>query len=744
MDCGATSMSRRAHLPARIQTHIRNQDSHSSAVSHDTSPMADPIPSPRRWSPTYQPRRRSKQVPSLSFVPSPDMPRIETHNLSGPSPRKPAERSPACMSPFRSVRRMKEPFQLRLPVSPASMDGGPTNFPDKPARSPRPRGGHSLRTWASDQNLKCDIGGLGLLPSPPMSESRPSSAGPESSYFSFSSTESNDTEPDTSQRICDINCDIREDPNEDLNDDQHQVKHSDETDRVVQVAETNDQIVEELESPQSNYAEEDLTPTASGFNIDDTLRRQPHRSSDWNNQPRTDVMNIHEAHSELARQCESGNEGNTKPPSETHESPLKSPSSAYSSKDLPPGRSPRPQRSRTATVSSQASWDPREISDCERWLQGVPTDGLSDEGSPTREFNNRRKFQIVENDPPMPDLDIIPGARALEEPVRFAVISNAKPKLVDIGRQSPTASLPLPPPPPLPVSRHAVPTTPDQRLQEVSAFSPDTPMDVSDSGYDTRDSGYSFDSYDSKPEDDDDAYTDPGSLTSSDSVGSTVVCDRPESAQGERELQSLEIRSGSVSPKASSPAPPPSPGHNSNKSDKQEDKPQLWPQDWNLDDHEWTLDELDHSVKDFPRNMLRLTSPVILFLRKSDEEPFMKPFRTIFPKVSESHLDCLCAALLARNYLLSLSSAHRSAPSVSTRHDWIPDSVPAKAYSTLGIQIPPAAPTKKAHPFASRSMKLRPHLERIVDNLLSSMCGRSDPTLKAAVEVLAQVLETKS
>jgi hypothetical protein len=246
--------------------------------------------------------------------------------------------------------------------------------------------------------------------------------------------------------------------------------------------------------------------------------------------------------------------------------------------------------------------------------------------------------------------------------------------------------------------------------------------------------------------DDDDAYTDPGSLTSSDSVGSTVVCENTESAEGEREtFPQLEIRSGSASPKASSPIPPTphSPGRGSNKSDKEGEKPRLWHQDWNLDDHEWTLSELDHSVKDFPRNMLRLTSPVILFLRKSDEEPFIKPFRTIFPDVSENLLDCLCAALLARNYCLSLSSLHRNNPSkssISVRND-----VPTKAYSTLGIQIPSACPAKKKErALGSRSIDLRTHLERIVDNLLFAICGRSDPTLKAAVEVLAQVLETNA
>lgn len=269
-------------------------------------------------------------------------------------------------------------------------------------------------------------------------------------------------------------------------------------------------------------------------------------------------------------------------------------------------------------------------------------------------------------------------------------------------------------------------------------------MEASDSGYDTRDSSYSFDSYDERTPPEDDACTDPGSLTSSDSVGSTVICERPESANKERELPQLEIRSGSASPKASSPISPQSAGRTSPNSEQTDDKPRLWHQDWNLDDHEWTLDELGRSVKDFPKNMLRLTSPAILFLRKSDEEPFIKPFRTIFPDVSENHLDCLCAALLARNYLLSLSTTHRKT-AIPPRTDSMVNSVPTKAYNTLGIQIPSSVPERsKDGLFASRSIELRPHLERIVDNILFAICGRSDPMLKAAVEVLAQVLETNA
>jgi hypothetical protein len=181
-------------------------------------------------------------------------------------------------------------------------------------------------------------------------------------------------------------------------------------------------------------------------------------------------------------------------------------------------------------------------------------------------------------------------------------------------------------------------------------------------------------------------------------------------------------------------------------SDKEDEKQRLWHHDWTLDDHEWTLDELDHSVKDFPRHMLRLTSPVIVFLRKNDEKALLRPFRTIFPDVTENLLDCLCAALLARNYLLTLSSIHRHKPSVSTRNDpYAVDAVPTKAYSTLGIQIPSGSPGKRNNRvLGSRSADLRRELERIIDNLLFAICGRSDPTLKSAVEVLAQVLETNA
>ncbi|OQD83346.1 hypothetical protein PENANT_c017G03029 [Penicillium antarcticum] len=515
-------------------------------------------------------------------------------------------------------------------------------------------------------------------------------------------------------------------------------KSSSESDDSKDEVETETEPTNVTETKAKTTRDEETAPAA--LSDEKKTSYQAYRPHDWKEQPRTDVMNVHEAHSEFVRQCESNEEVELKGP-DNSSIPITSPKSVYSEKNFPPGSSPRPQRPRTATVSSEASWVPSNFSYCERWLQNVPVDRVDDKDTPPRVVN-RRKVQIVENDPPMPKLDIIPGAKALEEPVRFVVASKTKPKLVDIARQS-SPSIPLPPPPSL--LPQPVPTTPDQRQEEVSAFSPDTPLDMSDSGYGTRDSGYSIESYDDN-KDYDDAYTDPGSLTS-DSVTSTVVCERPESSHEEREaFPHPEIRSGSVSPKASSQRSLHSPVGSSNMSDKEDEKQRLWHHEWTLDDHEWTLDELDHSVKDFPRHMLRLTSPVIVFLRKNDEKALLRPFRTIFPDVTENLLDCLCAALLARNYLLSLSSIHRRKPSVSNRNEsYAVDAVPTKAYSTLGIQIPSGSPAKMNNRvLGSRSTALRRELERIIDNLLFAICGRSDPTLKSAVEVLVQVLETNA
>lgn len=610
---------------------------------------------------------------------------------------------------------MKEPFQLMLPSSPASCDSAPTFPPHKSARESKLPGGHSLRTWRSDQNLNsANMAALGLLPSPPMSESRPASTGPESTYFKAPRALSK-KEADAEEEM-------------------------EETRR--EIARSN--LVDESEAASEVLAQQPVSPEAA---------------PEVQEKSKPAVTNVQEAHSNLIRHCDNELQSSPKV-GKKNTSGNTSPTSNPSPRRHVPGNSPRPQRPRTATVSSEASWLSSNLAYCETWLKGVPLDPQIEKNQNIKE-HNRRKIQIVEQDPPMPKLDLNSGVKTLDAPVvsishrakqsprratthyrtqRFAVAS--KPKLVDIAPHSSPSLAPSLPPAPS-TNSHPLPMTPDQRQEEVSAFSPDTPLDMSDSGYGTRESGYSLSSY---PESkDEDSYSDPGSLTS-DSVTSTVVYERPDTAQGERaKSPQPEIRSGSVSPQVSSPAKD-SAGRRSPTSEKAEsEKSKLLDHGWTPDDHEWTLDELDHFVKDFPRNMLRLTSPVILFLRKSDEKDFLRPFRTIFPEVSENILDGLCAALIARNYLLSLSTLHRHKTTVPTRSDYALDAIPTKAYSTLGIQIPMSSPGRtKDRALSSRSNDLRREVEKIVDNLLFAIRGRSDDTLKSAVEVLAQVLEVNA
>ena len=369
MDCDVSKMPKGACVPARIQSHRKDHHSYSSSLSYDPMPMAESIPSPRRWSPTYQPRRRSRQFPTLSFVPSPAVPRPEAYDHPT-LPRRPADRGPVCVSPFRSVRRMKEPFQLVLPSSPASCDSAPT-FPPKSTRQSKPLAGHTLRTWRSDQNLtSTSMTAFGLLPSPPISEFRPASTGPGSSYFECKDELEDESEVATPEAL--------EEPAE-----------------PVQESEQEEKIHYQAYHPP-------------GWNV------QRHEQLQ---QPReTEVTNVHQAHSKLYRQCEPIETQPTATNFETETGPSTSPVSVISARAHIPGSSPRIQRPRTATVSSEASWIPSNLAYCETWLKGVPLDPLAGKDENFRD-TNRRKVQIVEQDPPMPKLDIIPRAKTLDEPL---------------------------------------------------------------------------------------------------------------------------------------------------------------------------------------------------------------------------------------------------------------------------------------------------------------------------------------
>lgn len=404
MDCGAIAMPNNAGGPVPIQTHVRNQASNASSLSHDAIPTEDRIPSPRRWSPTYQPRTRSRQFPnSLSFVP-----RSENNESTTSLVRRPASRGPPCISPFRSVRRMKEPFQLMLPSSPASAsspvtascDGAPP-FSSKSTTESKPPAGQTLRTWRSAQNLtSASLAAFGLLPSPPISDSRPASTGPEASYFERRKGTSSD----------DGNYHRR---TEEANESSTEQALEDTTSRPIDGL-----MYEPVKPPAEGPVGEPTLP----FENEEKIHYRAYRPPGWTNlteeqQRRTDVTNVHQAHSSLMRKCEESNPANPIAASpDKQPSPIASPISAQKSETEVPAASPRRHRPRAGTVSSETSWIPTNFSYCQTWLQGVPFDSVNDKENTSKEFN-RRKFQIVEKDPPMPELDIIPGAKALDEPV---------------------------------------------------------------------------------------------------------------------------------------------------------------------------------------------------------------------------------------------------------------------------------------------------------------------------------------
>jgi hypothetical protein len=634
----------------------------------------------------YRPRRRKQVTSSLSFMP-PTVSRPEQlpdHTTT--QSRRPADRTPVCISPFRSVRRMKEPFQLRLPGSPSLEN---ITAAARESKAARPMSGNqTLRKWRSDMNLMASsLETFGLLPSPPLSDSRESRPSTSSTYFSPK-------------------------PDSEMEAGERRMRHC---------------------------------GCISEFNSCDACDGARGKITKAERKATQEPTNVHAAYSNLVKRCES-DEGRFTPASTDSERTL-SPSE-FSDFELPEeGKASscivQGQRSRTGTGSSEgSSWMPSNLSYFERWLQGVPgTVDVKDERS--KELN-WRKCQIVQNSPPrlgrkheLEATDEAVVSFRLRATPSFTILiqkqildltscSITKPKLVDISRQSsPAMSHTLPN-----TTQHPVPSTPDMRQQEISAFSPDTPLEMSDSGYVTHNSCYSPDEF---LDDKESHYTDSIS-THSEAASETIVCDK------------LVLKEGpSLSPAKPKPAtraesPPKSqtsPARSSNMSEKEERR---W---W---DHEWTIEQLEQSVKDFPQNMLKLTSPVIMFLRQNNEKALIRPFRKIFPDVAENLLDCLCAVLIARNYVASLASTHRGTSSLSYRSTLSRlDTVPEKPSSTPATQFTPTSPSRiRDRVLGPRTAELRTDLDRIVDNLLFAVSGRPDEILKSAVLVLAQVLESKA
>lgn len=161
--------------------HHHSWSASCSHANHKPQPYYPTSPNSMHQSDCPSPRLSSFQwkttrLPSSpSFVPSPRPEQLEP--VASQTRQSAAENGFRPASPFRSVRRMKKPFELKLPASPRSSS-------EKESWSPPPSRERGLRPWRSDQNLAATrLESSGLLPSPPLSASPLSNPSPTSTCF---------------------------------------------------------------------------------------------------------------------------------------------------------------------------------------------------------------------------------------------------------------------------------------------------------------------------------------------------------------------------------------------------------------------------------------------------------------------------------------------------------------------------------------------------------------------------------
>ncbi|KUL82948.1 hypothetical protein ZTR_10283 [Talaromyces verruculosus] len=607
---------------------------------------------------------------------------------------------------------MKEPFQFKLPHSPSFennlvMPSSLSNREVKEDKSqPRslqsPIGLPPLRTCRSDQNLVAGaLETFGLLPSPTLSESRLTSK-LNTSRRDFHFKEKPLPVPKCMCYVADQKCEFCQ-------------------------AEADREVTPPVDTVAGTFCQNEISEEVP------TQTSAPSFSSQEMRNP-------------------------TSTPQMQQLNEIKSP---------PTSSAKNHKRSRTTTVSSAASWAPENLTYCEDWLQRVPLETPERQDGRGPEVN-RRKFQIVQqNDDPFPirrsnhqtrkPADLVIDTDAANNPVMLAVASKTKPKLVDISRPSSsgtTFSVPIHPPP-----SWRRPSTPEQRsINEISAFSPDTPQDIPDSGYVTQQSNRSSDeSHEFRDDEYDTGFDTAATIASSEppcnlSFVTSIFSDQK--PKHRYYMSSYNRHKPASSHKKDEP--PRTPPAVSPKTVDQETLVKFW-------DYEWTLDQLEDSIKEFPKYALRLTSPVIILIRQNHENTIIRPFKRIFSTAPENLIDYLCAALIARNYLVSMSSTHhhrlnKTPPShaisqfsnhsnnTSSNLSKL-DSVPEKARATLGIAFPTNQSILNLNipnqSMGARSLELQKGLDQIVDKLLFSICGRHDETLKTSVTVLMQVLESK-
>lgn len=318
------------------------------------------------YTPRSESLKRTSSQSHLSFLPcAAHRPEVPDHSTL-PS-RRLGDRGSIYLSPFRSVRKMKRPFPLVLPTSPP-LDYGVAGSKDSAyAKSPM-KCQQALRPCRSDLNLAATpFDSVGLLPSPSLSEPVPASPTTPSMHFPIKFNPS-------SQRY-------RERPDED--------------------------------------------PIPPNFSDESSQHQQTRRLRAGDEE----ITNVHMAHAILLNSNSNGPPVAAPDPVETPEGTephmprvvpaggqgTATPQQADSklSTDSSEGQQTRP---RGSTLSSeQSTWAPSNLSYCERWLQGVPTEEVVGVKDAKLKESNRRKFQIVQKRTPPPLR--IETRRAPDEPL---------------------------------------------------------------------------------------------------------------------------------------------------------------------------------------------------------------------------------------------------------------------------------------------------------------------------------------
>ena len=173
---------------------------------------------------------------------------------------------------------------------------------------------------------------------------------------------------------------------------------------------------------------------------------------------------------------------------------------------------------------------------------------------------------------------------------------------------------------------------------------------------------------------------------------------------------------------------------------------------------EGILEAVSQAIKSFPDGMLCLDSPAILALRTphSLDEMHIDALQRVFPRTASLLLSALAALLivdsffssLGENCTLSSSLPHRpserkhdklAAQSNECLHD-----IPMKARATLGTHLPNVTRVQDHEQALKRRADMVAVCVRVQgQKLLEAICGRFDEVMWRALKVLVDTLEGK-